>query len=390
MLDFEYYNPTKIIFGKNSIEQISGLLEGYGKKIMLLYGGGSIKKNGIYEKITEQLKGKEVVEFVGIEPNPTIETIRRGIDVCKKEKVDFILGVGGGSVLDSTKMIGAGAVYDGDFWDFLENHDQLPDDCIPLGTVVTMAGTGSEVNQNFVLTNPETCEKVGKNGGYACFPKFAICDPRCTYTVSAYQTACGAFDTIAHVFEHYFAEPDRYMPIQDGMHEAIIRTVISELKKVIKEPDNYEARANLMWAAQQALFGIADAGKGHGERVEHKMEHILSAKYNCAHGAGLAVVVPPFRKVMCAKQPAKYRQFAENVFHIDTTGMSDYEAGMKGIKALEEFIKEVNLPLTLRELGAESKEDVKYLSEELVRQGRVTKGTGIGLKELEEMYESVY
>ncbi|WP_346908535.1 iron-containing alcohol dehydrogenase [Faecalicatena orotica] len=390
MLDFEYYNPTRIIFGRESIAKIHSLLENYGENIMLLYGGGSIKKNGIFDKVMEQLRDKNVIEMGGIEPNPTIETIRRYIQKCREEKVEFILGVGGGSVMDSAKMIGAGAVYDGDVWDFFKNHDQLPEAMLPVATVVTLAGTGSEANQNFVVTNPDTCEKIGKNGGPACFPEFAVCDPQLTFTVNAYQTASGAFDTIAHVFEHYFAEADQYMPVQDGMQEAVIRAVITELPRAIKEPDNYEARANLMWAAQQALFGIADMGKGHGERVEHKMEHILSARYNCAHGAGLAVVVPPFRKHMCRLNPAKYRQFAENVFHIDCVGLSDYEAGMKGITALEDFIKSVGLPASLREIGAESETDVDFLAEELVRQGRVTKGTGIGLKELKEMYASVY
>ena len=390
MLDFEYYNPTKIIFGKSSILQMKEELKLYGKNVMLLYGGGSIKKNGIFDQVMTQLKGKHVVEMGGVEPNPTIGTIRKCIRKSRDEHVDFILGVGGGSVMDSAKMIAAGAVYDGDFWDFLKNHDQLPQDALPVGTVVTMAGTGSEVNQNFVLTNPETCEKIGKNGGPACFPRFAICNPEFTYTVDAYQTASGAFDTIAHVFEHYFAEADQYMPVQDGMQEAIIRTIITELPRVMKETGNYEARANIMWAAQQALFGIADTGKGHGERVEHKMEHILSAKYNCAHGAGLAVVVPPYRKLMCARKPKKYRQFSENVFHIDTADLNDYDAGMKGIEALEVFIKSVGLPTTLREIGAKSEADIDFLAEELVKQGRIAEGTGIGLKELKAMYTAAY
>ncbi|MCI8294073.1 MAG: iron-containing alcohol dehydrogenase [Hespellia sp.] len=390
MLNFEFYNPTRNLFGKGSLEKLHDLMENYGQNILFLYGGGSIKRNGIFDKVMEQLRDKNVIEMGGVESNPTLDTLRRCIARCREEKADMVLGVGGGSVMDSAKMVAAGAVYDGDVWDFLANHDQLPQKALPVATVVTMVGTGSEVNQNFVLTNPQTCEKVGKNGGDACFPQFAICDPEYTYTVGPYQTASGAFDTIAHVFEHYFAEADQYMPIQDGMQEAIIRAVITELPRVLEEPDHYEARANLMWAAQQALFGIADMGKGHGERVEHKMEHILSAKYNCAHGAGLAVVVPPFRRYMCKLQPKKYRQFAENVFHLDCTSLSDYEAGIKGIEALEAFIHSVGLPTTLRELGASGPDDVEFLASELVKQGRVTKGTGIGYNELKEMYASVY
>ncbi len=390
MLNFDYYNSTKIIFGKGSINKIQDCLKDYGNNILLLYGCGSIKRNGIYEKVKSQLRDKNVIEMEGVESNPTVATIRKGIALCREEKIDLILGVGGGSVLDSAKMIGIGAKYDGDVWDFLANREKYPTEMIPVATVVTMAGTGSEVNSNFVLSNPETCEKVGKNGGYACFPKFAICDPEATFTVGQYQTACGAFDTISHVFEHYFAVPDQYMPIQDGMHESIMQTVLAELPRALKEPDNYEARSNLLWASEQALFGIADMGKGYGEHIEHKMEHILSAKYNCAHGAGLAVVVLPYRRYMCKREPAKYRQFAENVFHLDCTGLTDYEAGMKAIDCLKDFIISVGLPTTLREIGAKSREDVDFLSEALIKQGRLDKGTSIGLKELKEMYASVY
>lgn len=390
MLDFNFYNPTKIVFGKGSIEQLHTYIRDYGERVLLLYGGGSIKKNGIYDRVKAQLAEKTVYELGGVEPNPTVQTIRKAVDFCRENKIEFILGVGGGSVMDSSKIIGAGVLYDGDVWDFLADRQFRPSAMLPVGTVVTMAGTGSEINNNFVVTNPETCEKVGKCGGSACFPEFAICDPQATYTVSAYQTASGAFDTIAHVFEHYFAVPEQYMPVQDGMQEAIIKTVITELPRAIKEPDNYEARANLLWAAGQALFGIADMGKGYGEHIEHKMEHILSAKYGCAHGAGLAVVVPPYRRYMCRREPAKYRQFAENVFGLDCTGLTDYEAGMKAIDCLEKFIADVGLPTTLREIGAKSRDDIDFLSEALIEQGRLDTGTSIGLKELKEMFSSVY
>ncbi|MBR4471768.1 MAG: iron-containing alcohol dehydrogenase [Erysipelotrichaceae bacterium] len=389
MENYTFFNPTKIVFGKGSTNKLKELITDY-NNIMFMYGGKSLKASGLYDRIIKQLDGKRVLEYPGIKPNPLIDDVRKAVDFCKENNVEFILGVGGGSVMDSAKLVASGALYDGDVWDFLEYREKRPEKALPVGTIVTLAGTGSETNNSFVATEPETLRKIGKSGSEINYPKFAICDPENTYTVSAYQTASGSFDTISHVFEHYFWLPEDYTPIQDGFEEGVMRAVIHDLPIALKEPDNYEARANLLMASEQALFGLADVGKGYGEHVEHKMEHILSAKYNCAHGAGLAVVVPAYRRFMCAHDPKKYRQFAKNVFDIDTTGMSDYEAGIKGIEKLEEFIRQIGLPSTLKELGAQSKDDVDLLTEALCENGWIFKNTIVTKEDIRAMYASVY
>ena len=389
MENYEFYNPTKIVFGKGATDSLKDLISDY-DNILFMYGGKSIKANGLYDRVVKQLESKRVLEYPGIKPNPLIDDIRAAVKFCKENGIEFILGVGGGSVMDSAKLVASGAVYDGDVWDFLEYREFRPEKALPVGTIVTLAGTGSETNNSFVATEPETLRKIGKSGSGVNYPKFAICDPENTYTVSKYQTASGSFDTIAHVFEHYFWLPDHFTPIQDGFEEGVMRAVIHDLPIALEDPTNYEARANLMMAAEQALFGIADMGKGYGEHVEHKMEHILSAKYNCAHGAGLAVVVPAYRRFMCRLDPRKYVQFAQRVFDVDTSGMSDYEAGIRGIEKLEEFIKLIGLPTTLKELGAESREDVDLLTEALCENGWIFKNTVVTKEDIRAMYASVY
>ena len=390
MATYKYYAPTEVVFGKDAENQVGALVKKWGgSRVLVHYGGQSAIKSGLLDRVVKSLEEQNlsVVLLGGVVPNPRLSKVREGISLGRSQKIDFILAVGGGSVIDSSKAIGYGLANSGDVWDFYAKN-RMPQSCIPLGAVLTIAAAGSEMSNSSVITNEEGWLKRGCSSDLGrC--KFAVMNPELTYSLPHYQTASGCTDIMMHTLERYFTNEER-MDITDELAEGLLRSVIRNARILKDNPRDYTARANIMWAAQQALFGIADTGKGHGERVEHKMEHILSAKYNCAHGAGLAVVVPPYRKLMCARKPKKYRQFSENVFHIDTADLNDYDAGMKGIEALEVFIKSVGLPTTLREIGAKSEADIDFLAEELVKQGRIAEGTGIGLKELKAMYTAAY
>ncbi len=332
MNSFVYENATKIYFGRGGVrEHLAEAVQAFGKTVMLAYGGGSIKKNGIYGEVTEALKaaGKEIVEFSGIMPNPTYRKVLEGKKMVQENGVDFILGVGGGSVMDCCKAISMAAATDKDVWkEYWIERGNVDFEPVPVGVVVTVVGTGSEVNGEGVITNEE--EKIKTSRNYPrCNPRFAILDPEYTYSVPPLQTAAGGFDMLSHVMETYFSAPDGDN-LSDAISEAIMRSIIDNLPLAIEEPENYEARSNLMWASSMAEIGIIKLGK-RCDFEAHMIEHQMGAYTDCNHGMGLAVIHPAYYRRICKDGLAKFVKFAKNVWGIPGEGMSDIQLAYAGI-----------------------------------------------------------
>lgn len=353
MNSFIYDIPTKVYFGNDQLGNLGKEVEKYGKRVLLTYGGGSIKKTGLYDKVMAELNkiGAEIFELSGISPNPRVESVREGAEICKKNNVDLILAVGGGSVLDCSKFIGAATFYDGDAWDISIGKVDV-EKCLPLITILTLSATGSEMDCGGVITNEATQDKVGR----MCKPmqpKVSFLDPTNTYTVSAYQTACGAADILSHIFEEYF-NLNKDLEMLDGFMEVLIKTVIKYTPIAIKEPTNYEARANIMWASSWAINGFIVGGKRQNWSC-HPMEHQLSAVYDITHGLGLAILTPRWmRYSLSEKTVDRFYRFATNVFGL--TGEDKMAVSVKGIEKLEEFLfKTIGLTDTLSKLGIDEK-----------------------------------
>jgi len=353
MNSFIYDIPTKVYFGNDQLGNLGKEVEKYGKRVLLTYGGGSIKKTGLYDRVMAELNkiGAEVFELSGISPNPRVESVREGAEICKKNNVDLILAVGGGSVLDCSKFIGAATFYDGDAWDISIGKVDV-EKCLPLITILTLSATGSEMDCGGVITNEATQDKVGR----MCKPmqpKVSFLDPTNTYTVSAYQTACGAADILSHIFEEYF-NLNKDLEMLDGFMEVLIKTVIKYTPIAIKEPTNYEARANIMWASSWAINGFIVGGKRQNWSC-HPMEHQLSAVYDITHGLGLAILTPRWmRYSLSEKTVDRFYRFATNVFGL--TGEDKMAVSVKGIEKLEEFLfKTIGLTDTLSKLGIDEK-----------------------------------
>ncbi|WML47107.1 iron-containing alcohol dehydrogenase [Neobacillus sp. PS3-34] len=345
MQSFTYWNPTKLIFGKDQLEQLKTEIPQYGKKVLLVYGGGSIKRSGLYEQVLNQLKeiGAEVFELPGVEPNPRITTARKGIEICKNEGIDFILAVGGGSVIDCTKLIAAGAKYDGDAWDLVIKK-AFAAEALPFGTVLTLAATGSEMNSGSVITNWETQEKYGW-GSPLTFPKFSILDPVNTFTVPKDHTIYGMVDMMTHVFEQYFHQVEN-TPLQDRMCEGVLTTVIETAPKLINDLENYEYRETILYNGTIALNGMLQMGY-RGDWATHNIEHAVSAVYDIPHAGGLAILFPNWMKHNLKENPARFKQLAVRVFGVDPAGKSDEEAGLEGIDKLREFWSSLGAPTRL-------------------------------------------
>ena len=352
MNNFIFENDTKVYFGKGCVkEYLSSVLSHYGKTVMLAYGGGAIKKNGIYDEIVEALTAakKTIVEFSGIMANPTYAKVLEGAALAREKGVDFILGVGGGSVMDCCKAASLAARYEGDIWnDFWERAGIVDFEPLPLGFVVTVTGTGSECNGGAVITNEECKIKTGRDYP-ACNAKFAMLDPAYTMTVPLRQTISGGFDILSHIMETYFSEPNEDN-VSDNISEALMKSVIHNLREVIKNPKDYTARSNLMWAATMAENRIIKLGKRCDFQC-HQMEHQLGAYTDCNHGEGLAVLHPIYYRHIYKDGLPKFIRFAENVWNIPRDGMSDEELAKSGVRSLAMFIAEIGLPTTLTELG---------------------------------------
>lgn len=345
MNDFTFYNPTKLIFGKGQVEQLKELVPQYGKKVLVVYGGGSIKRNGLYDQVMSVLKGidSEVHELSGVEPNPRLSTVRRGVEIAKEKNIDFILAVGGGSVIDCTKAIAAGAKYDGDAWD-LVTKKSFAKEALPFGTVLTLAATGSEMNAGSVITNWETNEKYGW-GSPVTFPQFSILDPENTFTVPKDHTIYGMVDMMSHVFEQYFNNATN-TPLQDRMCESVLKTVIETAPKLINDLENYELRETILYSGTIALNGMLQMGYN-GDWASHNIEHAVSAVYDIPHAGGLAILFPNWMKHNLKVNPSRFAQMAERVFNVDPAGKSEEEVALEGIDKLREFWSSLGAPSRL-------------------------------------------
>lgn len=352
MNNFIFENTTKVYFGKGCVkEYLSCLLGKYGDIVMLAYGGGSIKKNGIYEEVTAILEkaGKTIVEFSGIMANPTYEKVLEGARLAKEHKADVILGIGGGSVMDCCKAVSMAAVSEEDVWTkYWARTGILDFEPLPLGVIVTVAGTGSECNGGAVITNEKLKVKTGRDYP-KCNPKFALMDPTYTYSVPVKQMVSGGFDILSHIMETYFSEPDEDN-VSDDISEALMRSVIKNLRAAIGSPEDYTARSNLLWASTMAENRIIKLGKKCDFEC-HQMEHQLGAYTDCNHGCGLAVLHPVYYRHIYREGLPKFVRFAKNVWQLPQKAKSDEEFAADGVEALADFIKELGLPTTLRELG---------------------------------------
>lgn len=347
MNEYIYYNPTRLIFGKNQIETLKDELGKFGKKVLVVYGGGSIKRNGLYEEVMNEL-GKmdaEVSELSGVEPNPRVSTVRKGVEICKEKGIEVLLAVGGGSVIDCTKAIAAGAKYDGDVWDLITLKAQ-PEEALPFGTVLTLAATGSEMNSGSVITNWETQEKYGW-GSPLVFPKFSILDPKNTFSVPKDQTIYGIVDMMSHVFEQYFHNA-KNTPLQDRFAESILLTVMEAAPKLLDDLENYELRETILYSGTMALNGTLQMGL-RGDWGSHNIEHAVSAVYDIPHAGGLAILFPNWMRHNVDTDVSRFKQLAVHVFDVDPEGKSDKEVALEGIDRLSAFWTSLGAPNALKD-----------------------------------------
>ncbi|OGS13855.1 MAG: hypothetical protein A2285_10425 [Elusimicrobia bacterium RIFOXYA12_FULL_57_11] len=342
MQNFNFSNPVKIIFGRDAISKIGPEAAKAGKKALLVYGGGSIKKNGVYAAVTKTLadSGIAVVEHPGVKPNPVIAHVREGVKKAKAENCTLIVAAGGGSVIDTGKAIAAGANYDGDTWDFFCGKAAVRT-ALPLFTALTLPATGSEMNSGCVVTNEETKQKYAA-GGPALFPRVSVLDPAATLTLPARQAGYGAVDALAHIIEGYFTAQDADNIVTDEIVHALARSIIASTRRILKDPEDYDARASMMWSATLALNGLPVCGYGEIQFINHAIEHALSAIYDIAHGAGLAIVMPAwFKHHLRTAGPARLEKFGAAVFGAG--------GAQEAITAFETFFKEAGAPVRLSE-----------------------------------------
>lgn len=350
--DFCYYNPTKIYFGKEALGNLSGELANYGKNILLIYGKNSVKKSGLYDEVIKILKAadKNVTELSGIKSNPSYSQLLKGASLVKENDVDLILAVGGGSVIDCAKGISVSAYCEGDPWQkYWVDFEPVTNKIVPVASILTMAGTGSEMNGGSVITNEEKMLKNGRVFPANVNPKFSILNPEYTFTVPKYQMASGIFDTMSHLMEQYFSGNDDNTT--DYVLEGVMRSLIVSAKTAMENPTDYEARSNIMWCATIGLNTITGLSKMQDWEV-HMIEHQIGAYTDCAHGAGLAAVSVPYYKYIMNDGIDKFVRFAKNVWDIDINGMTKEQAALAGLEKLDEFISLLELPKTLKELGA--------------------------------------
>ena len=370
MKNFVYHIPTKVYFGENQLGHWGKELAKFGKRVLLTYGGGSIKRNGLYDKVVEELRNVklEVFELSGIEPNPRIESVREGVKICKEQGIDVLLAVGGGSTIDATKFMAAGACVDHDAWEFFGANAKPINEALPIVTILTLSATGSEMDTAGVISNLETGDKLGRLAP-ALLPRVSFLDPTLTYSVSKYQTACGAADIMSHIMEVYFnTQEDLFM--LDCFMEGMLKTIVKYAPIAIAEPENYEARANLMWTSSWAINGFINGGKRKAWSC-HPMEHELSAVYDITHGLGLAILTPRWMEYCLDETTVdKYVQYGVNVFGIDAK-LDKMEIAKRSIKLTEEFLYEkLGLQRTFTEVGIK-REDFAMMAKKACRYGDI-------------------
>lgn len=371
MENFRFLSPTEIIFGRGTENQVGEQVRKYAQKVLFHYGGGSIKRTGLYARVMASLaqQGIEIVELGGVQPNPRLSLVREGIELCRREGITFILAVGGGSVIDSAKAIGVGVPYDGDVWDFYAGK-AVPQATIPVGVVLTIAAAGSEASKSSVITNEDGWFKRGINYD-VIRPMFAIMNPELTFTLPPYQTACGVADIMAHVMERYFS-PTPDIELLDRLCEATLKAVISSAYRVMDNPADYNARAQIMRAGTIAHNDLLSTGRI-GDWASHQMEHEISAMYDLAHGAGLAIIFPAWMKYVYKQHLDRFVQFANRVWDVEVNFAHPEVTALEGIRRLERFFTDIGLPTRLShaDIGSEH-------LDEMAAKCRMTNGDSVG------------
>ena len=386
MNNFTFYSPTYFVFGKEEENRAGHYVKRFGgRKVLIHYGGGSAKRSGLLDRVKDSLsqEGIDYVELGGVLPNPRSGLVYEGIDLCRKEGVDFILAVGGGSTIDSAKAIALGVKYDGDFWDFYEKDIEVTQ-AIKVGTVLTIAAAGSEGSPSSVITKEEGMLKRGA-GGDCLRPVFSILNPELTQTLPSYQTACGVADIMAHVFERYFTNT-KDVEVTDRLCEGILLTLIKETPKVMEDPNNYEARANIMWAGMVAHNDLVGVGRQE-DWASHGIEHELSGLYDVAHGAGLAVIFPAWMKYVMDHDINRFAQIAVRVWNIPMDFSDPKKTAREGINRLEDFFTSIGLPINFDQLGAKE-EDIPFIVKNIGLGEEGTLGSFVKLKneDIEKIY----
>lgn len=383
MLNFDFHNPTRLVFGQGTIKDLGKYIREYGdKKVLLLYGKGSIFKNGVYDEVVNSLKehGIEYVEMDGVKPNPVLSKVVETVDLMKKEKVDAIVAVGGGSVLDTSKISAAAYYYDGNPWDFYERK-VFPEKALPIYGVLTISATGSEMNSGGVITNEEEKKKWGWGSKYT-FPRLSIVDPSVQKSLPRNQTVNGAVDTLTHVFEAYFGGTNGTL-MQDEFSEGIIRTTMASVKVLLENPEDYEARANLAWAATLALNGLNGLGRA-GDWASHSIEHSVSAYYDIAHGEGLSIVMPAWMRYVYKNDVEKFARFGEKIFGIAKEDKE--EQALAAIDAYKEFLRSIGAPVSLSERNI-GDEHLKEMAENAVLRGPLGSLMKLQAEDVYEIYK---
>lgn len=365
MENFVFYSPTEFVFGRDTQSQTGELVKRYGgRRVLVVYGGGSVVRSGLLDTVKASLDAEGITycELSGIRPNPTDDRVYEGIEIARKEGVDFILAVGGGSVIDTAKGIAIGVPYDGDFWDFYSKKG-VPTASLPVGVVLTIPAAGSEGSGNSVITKLDGMHKISVRYPMMLRPRFAVMNPELTYTLPWFQTACGIVDMICHIQERYFSNTTG-VDLTDGIAETIMRNVMQNALRLKENPNDYDARANVMWAGTLAHNGLCGNGKVE-DWSSHRLEHEISALYDVAHGAGLAVMVPAWMTFVAKKNPHKVREFAVKVMGIEAEGKSDEMVIAEGIEALKAFYHSINLTTSMRELTGVENPDIEALVKSL-------------------------
>lgn len=384
MENFVFQNPTKIIFGKDVHYQVGKETKKYGKKVLLHYGGGSIKNNGIYDEVVSSLQeeGIEYIELGGVKPNPRLSLVHEGIKLCREHEIDFILAVGGGSVIDSAKAIGIGVYYEGDVWDFYINKAKA-DKMLPLGVVLTIPAAGSESSESSVITNDDGLYKKGYSN-HVMYPTFSFLNPEHTFTLSHYQTGCGITDMMSHVLERYFTQTSN-TDYSDRLCEATMKAIISNARILNREPNSYAARSEIMWAGTLAHNNLIGMGRI-GDWATHNIEHELSGIYDIAHGAGLAIIFPAWMQYVMHENINRFVQYAVRVWDVDLSYQAPEEIAKEGIRRTKQFFKEIGMPTTLGEAGID-REHFEVMAEKATEFGELGNFKKLTKEDVIKIYE---
>ena len=389
MKDFNFYAPTRVVFGRNSEEQLPQLLRQYGgHKVLLHYGGGSARRSGLLDKVEGMLSeaGIPFVELGGVVPNPLLSKVKEGIALCREQQVDFILAVGGGSVIDSAKAIGYGVGYEGDVWDFWDGK-ATPQSCLPIGVMLTIPAAGSEMSSSCVITKDEGLLKRGVNSDL-CRCRFAIMNPERTYTLPPYQTAAGATDIMMHTMERYFSKYED-ATLTDAISEALLRTVKDAVFDALKNPEDYRSRAQIMWAGSLAHNDLTECGT-EKDFATHKMEHELSALFGVTHGAGLAALWPSWARYVMDRHLSRFVQFAVNVMGVHNDFSAPRSTALKGIEAIERFYHAIGMPTSIPQLIGRkaTDEEIAEMVRKCSRDGKLKLGAMevLGQEDIEQIY----